>query len=234
LKVVSDPNLSANVYQEFMDMTSAKIYTRSLVSGTWSQWKYRDLDTLTIANVAAVGDLDDTTGDPDKFAKITNVWGVKHLIENAAGSLAGGLFQFDYKIKTDASSTTPAAKHISFDDVDFTKTTKLYINKKDRTNTDMSLFLNSIVAGDWFNIHDNNDINDFVAFDITGPAVVAGDVFVVPVSHYGGNGTLKNDERVYIHWQQVDTTSDTTVITDVADIVDGGNYEGTNIANSPV
>ena len=150
-------------------------------------------------------------------------------------SASGGLFQYDYKIKTDASDPTPAVKHISFDDVDFTKTTKVYINKKDRLGTDMSLFLKSIGKGDWFNIHDNGDINDFVAFDVTGPSVQNGDIFEIPVSHYDGNGTFKNDERVYVHWQQPAANPfESTHISAISDITRGGIFTGDNLADAPV
>ena len=143
----------------------------------------------------------------------------------------GGLFQFDYKIKTDAADPTPAAKFISFDNVTFATTTKLYINKKDRTNTDMSLFLKAITNGDWFNIHDNGNINDFVAFDVTGDAVQNGDVFEIPVAHYDDNGSLTNGERVYIHWQKSEETIKT--ITNVDQISGAGVYDGVDVVGSP-
>jgi len=154
----------------------------------------------------------------------------KKYVDNTPAT--SGLFQYDYKIKLSASDATPAVKHISFDDVDFTKTTKLYINKIDRTNTDMSLFLKAIDKGDWFNIHDNGDIGDFVAFDVTGAAVQNGDIFEIPVSRYDDNGTLTDNERVFIHWQRDEEVI--TTIHDVNDIVKAGVYDGTGVLNSPV
>ena len=155
----------------------------------------------------------------------------KKFVEGA-GSNAAGLFQFDYKIKMSASDATPPVKFISFDDVDFTKTAKLYINKKDRLGTDMSLFLKGIKTGDWFNIHDNGDIGDFVAFDVTGPVVQNGDIFEIPVSKYDDNGTLTDGERVYVHWQSDEEVIKT--ITDINDITKEGVYDGNNVAHSPV
>jgi len=138
-----------------------------------------------------------------------------------------GLFQYDYKIKMSAADPTPSVSHISFDDIDFTKTTKLYINKKDRTKTDMSLFLSAIDKGDYFNIHDNNDINQFVAFDVIGKAVQNGDVFEVPVKHYDDNGTLTDNERVYIHWQKPEFIIAT--IKNVSEIHGRGLYDGVDV-----
>jgi len=156
----------------------------------------------------------------------------KKYVDDNSGSAAAGLFQYDYKIKTDAADPTPPVKYISFDNVTFASTTKVYINKKDRTGTDMSLFLKSITTGDWFNIHDNGDINDFVAFDVTGPAVQNGDIFEIPVSHYDDNGAFTNNERVYIHWQKDEEVIKT--ITDIANITKAGVYDGHNVANAPI
>ena len=114
---------------------------------------------------------------------------------------SASLFQFDYKIKVSASDATPPKKFISFDDVDFAQTKFVYINKKDRTSSDMTLFLSTIKKGDYFNIHDNNNINDFVSFDVTGSAVANGDVFEIPVDFYEKNGVIVNNERVFVHWQ---------------------------------
>ena len=157
----------------------------------------------------------------------------KAYVDNAGGT--GGLFQFDYKVETSASDTTPAVKYVSFDNTDFTKTTKLYINKNDRTNTDMSLFLKAIAKGDYFNIHSNNDINNFVAFDVTGKAMQNGDVFVIPVVRYASNGALANDERVFVHWEKVALDPfKSTVIHNIADIRGPGYYEGVAIVGAPV
>jgi len=116
-------------------------------------------------------------------------------------SSAGGLFQFDYKIEVGTVDATPAAKKLAFDNADPKLATKIYINKTDRTNTDMSLFLDSLHNGDYLNLHDNNNINDFIAYDVTGDAVQKGDIFEVSVRLYDENGTLTNGERVFVHWK---------------------------------
>ena len=117
-------------------------------------------------------------------------------------SSVGGLAQFDYKLKVGAADTTPVSGKISFDNADPAKATKLYIHKQDRRHTDMSLFLAGINVGDYFNIHDNNNVNDFVAFDVIGKSVQTGDIFMVPVKFYDNNGTLTDKERVFVHWQR--------------------------------
>ena len=145
---------------------------------------------------------------------------------------AGGLFQFNYKVKVGVADATPAKRFISFDNADPKLATKMYFNKNDFRNTDMSLFLKSLKLGDWVNLHDNNDINDFVAYDVIGAATQSGDIFTVPVKHYDDNGTLTDGEHVFVHWQRDEEVI--TTITDVADINKAGVYDGTDVAGAPV
>jgi len=127
------------------------------------------------------------------------------FVEDTAG--LGGLFQFQYRVAI-AAANTAAAKHIAFKQVGTTPneiyktTTTLYVHKKDKGANDMSLFLDAIDDGDYFNIHDNNNINQFVSFDVTGKPVKTGDVYAIPVSWYAENGAFNNDEIVNIHWKQ--------------------------------
>ena len=171
--------------------------------------------------------LPDNTAEEITPKRVRDAFDLIDPEQNPDDYSPGGLFQFDYKIKLSASDPTPPVKFIGFDDIDFTKTTKLYINKKDRTNTDMSLFLTSIDKGDYFNIHDNNDVGDFVAFDVTGKAVQNGDVFEVPVTRYDDNGTLRDGERVFIHWQKQDFVVAT--IKNVDEIHGRGLYDGVDV-----
>ena len=157
--------------------------------------------------------------------------GTRSWIDAPSGG-AGGLFQFDYKVEVGTVDVTPATRKLAFDNADPKLATKIYINKNDRTNTDMSLFLKSMKAGDWLNLHDNNDINDFIAYDVVGPAVENGDIFTIPVKKYDDNGTLTNGERVFVHWQRDE--EEVKVITDVASITKAGVYSGTDVANAPV
>jgi len=133
-------------------------------------------------------------------------------------SSAGGLFQFDYKIEVGTVDATPAAKKLAFDNADPKLATKIYINKTDRTNTDMSLFLKSLKAGDYLNLHDNNNINDFIAYDVSGAAVQTGNIFTIPVTKYDDNGTLTNGERVFVHWNAMVSSPKLDHITVTKDI----------------
>jgi len=113
-------------------------------------------------------------------------------------SAPGGLFQFDYKVDTLTAGSSPRKGHVSFDDVALLNATKMYMNKRDRLSADLSLFISSIAKKDWINLHDNNDINDFVALDLIGDPVLLGDIFEIPIKTYATGGTLNNGERVFI------------------------------------
>ena len=116
------------------------------------------------------------------------------------------LFQFDYKTKVGTVDATPPSGKISFDNADYKLATKLYIHKKDRTHTDMSLFLKSIKKGDYFNIHDNGNIGDFIAFDVTADVIQNGDIFEVAVTKFDDNGVIVDNERVFVHWEKVEAS----------------------------
>jgi len=143
--------------------------------------------------------------------------GTRSWIDAPSGG-AGGLFQFDYKIEVGTVDATPAAKKLAFDNADPKLATKIYINKTDRTNTDMSLFLKSLKAGDYLNLHDNNNINDFIAYDVSGAAVQTGNIFEIPVTKYDDNGTLTNGERVFVHWNAATSSPKLDHITVTQDI----------------
>ena len=176
---------------------------------------YPAADKAKVAHITVTKDV-----DLDKMATLDDV------------SSAGGLFQFNYKVKVGAVDATPAKRFISFDNVDPKLATKMYFNKNDFRGTDMSLFLKSLKLGDWVNLHDNNNINDFVAYDVIGASTQTGDIFTVPVKHYDDNGSLTDGEHVFVHWQRDE--AEVKIITDVASITKAGVYSGTDVANAPV
>jgi len=176
---------------------------------------YPAVDKAKVAHISVTKDV-----DLDQMATLDDV------------SSVGGLFQFNYKVKVGAADATPTKRFISFDNVDPKLATNMYFNKNDFRGTDMSLFLKSLKLGDWVNLHDNNNINDFVAYDVIGAATQTGDIFTVPVKHYDDNGTLTDGEHVFVHWQRDE--AEVKVITDVADITKAGVYSGTDVTNAPV
>ena len=133
--------------------------------------------------------------------------GLRSVLQALPHDAPSGLFQFRYRLSTTAA-TTSAPKHIAMDKVGTTAgeiyktTTVLYVNSKDAKNNDMTLFLDGIDAGDYFNIHDNGDINDYVAFDVTGKPTKTGDVYAIPVSWYAEGGKFTDNEIVNVHWKQ--------------------------------
>ena len=159
---------------------------------------------------AKASEADVVAGTDD--TKFVTAKALKQPLLDASDSSASGLFQFQYRVSTTAASTA-TAKHVSFNHVGTTpneiykSTTMLYIHKKDKGSNDMSLFLDALDKGDYFNIHDNNNVNQFVAFDINGKPVKNGNVYEVPVIWYAEAGAFTDDEIVNIHWNQHDAMS---------------------------
>ena len=125
----------------------------------------------------------------------------KEYVDSVANT-TGGLFQFSYKVKILSPNTTPPEKFLGFDDIDMAAATnKLYINKIDSSGNDMSLFLAGLKAGDYFNIHDDQDIAISASFDIVAGAVLNGDIFMLDVVPYSHTGTLTNNRKALIYWR---------------------------------
>ena len=131
------------------------------------------------------------------------------------GNSTSGLFAFDYKFKNDAG-TTPPEKFLQFDNADETLATKIYVNKIDRGGNDMSLFLNVINTGDFFNLYEHDDINNNYSYDVTGTAVLNGNIYEIPVVYYASSpvGTISNGDRVSILWKQPSSSGGGDVYTD--------------------
>ena len=191
------------------------VTTDTAVALNTAKATYPTTDKAKVAHITVTKDV-----DLDKMATLDDV------------SSVGGLFQFNYKVKVGAGDATPDKRFISFNNPDPKIATKMYFNKNDFRGTDMSLFLKALKLGDWVNLHDNNNINDFIAYDVIGSAVQTGDIFMVPIKHYADNGALTNGEHVFVHWQRDEKVI--TTITDVADIIKAGVYDGTDVANAPV
>ena len=200
---------AVRVFSNGKEMSSSS-FSSFIKSGAWvtitfTNGKYNLSDVMipagastTVKAILSNGAIDMENGyTPLKDMSVATK---KYVKDNAGGSTS--LFQFDYKIDVGTKNSSPAIGKISFDTDDYKQASKMYINKKDRKHTDMSLFLTSIQKGDWFNIHDNNDINKFIAFDATKDILKIGDVFVVEVSKYTESGNLQNGERVFVHWEK--------------------------------
>ena len=78
----------------------------------------------------------------------------------------------------------------------------LYLNKVGDGGEDLSLFFGEIQAGQWMNVHDKADTGNGESYDVTGPAVLVGDVYEVPVTVFEVTGVpFSGNERVSLFWK---------------------------------
>ncbi len=121
-----------------------------------------------------------------------------------------GFTQFDYRWDLPPDST-PGPGHISRDGdpTDPSTVTTLYLSKWDSSGDDYSLWFAYMKEGDWLNIYDRTDSNVQEQYDITGPPVVNGDVFEVPVVLHAEVGTLfVKNQHVSVFWRVVGDTTE--------------------------
>ena len=111
-----------------------------------------------------------------------------------------GIMEFEYSI-TLPTDTTPSARHISRDNSDPAQTTILYLHERDQSNADISLFIDEMRAGDWLNLHKKRDTEVYEKYDIINNPVKNGDVWEIPVTPYGNDGSINNGDRVRLFWR---------------------------------
>ena len=113
-------------------------------------------------------------------------------------------FQYTFGVATDA---TPNAGHVHANANPVGDATLLYIHKENRDGEDVTLFLENITAGCWINMFDYDLSSRFVAYDVTGPPTLVGDVFHVPITLFDGEGPpLTNNTRVSLFIRYVTQT----------------------------
>ena len=104
-------------------------------------------------------------------------------------------------------TATPFEGFVSRDNADPVATTTLYIHDRDSNGTDQTRFLDAIKTGDWINLYKTADTDVSEQYDATGPAVLTGDVFAVPVVYYGAAGTLVNGDAISVSWRIAQTAA---------------------------
>jgi len=111
-----------------------------------------------------------------------------------------GIMEFEYTMQLPPDST-PSLKQISRNDSDPAQATILYLNKRDRSGADISLFIKEMRAGDWLNLHKKIDVDVYEKYDIIGTPTQNGDIWEIPVENYENAGTLNNGNRVRLLWR---------------------------------
>jgi len=121
-----------------------------------------------------------------------------------------GFTQFDYRWDLPPDST-PGPGHVSRDGdpTDPSTATTLYLSKWDSSGDDFSVWFSYMKEGDWLNIYDRTDSDVMEQYDITGPPIVNGDVFEVPVVLHAEVGSLfVKNQRVSVFWRVVGDTTE--------------------------
>lgn len=161
------------------------------------------VDVLELNNnpVTSLNDLNDVNVVPNDnqvltFNEETGEWNAEY------STTALGITQFSYKMQLPAT-VTPDPKFLSKDVEDPNLVTMLYINKNDDAGeTDLTLFLENIRKGDWLNIFDKQDSNNFEAYDVVGDVVLNGDIFEVPVIIYESTSTISANTKIRLFWRR--------------------------------
>ena len=111
-----------------------------------------------------------------------------------------GIMEFTYYMKLPPTET-PNNRNLSRNNDDPAQATILYVNKLDRYNEDISLFLKEVRAGDWFNIHSKSDTNKYEAYDVIEAPTLNGNIWEIPVSPYANEGTIDDGDRIRLFWR---------------------------------
>ena len=121
-----------------------------------------------------------------------------------------GFAEFDYTFNT-SNDDTPNEKYIQYNNDDPTLATIMYVNEIDRNGNDMTLFWDEVSTGDWFNLHDRDDVDGrYQRFDVNGAVTKVGDVYHIPISFYSSAGADFNNNfriRAYVRYVTQTETS---------------------------
>jgi len=146
-----------------------------------------------------------TPGDGQRLT-----WDSQALMWVAKQSSSGlGIIQFSYVWATPVD-TSPNSGRVSSTIIDVVppgtpgEVATLYFSEISDSGSDLSLFFEEMMEGQWLNLHEREDTANFQAFDITGNAVLNGNVWEVPVVVWevGGVG-FSNSDKVDIFWRTI-------------------------------
>lgn len=123
----------------------------------------------------------------------------KKYVDDARFLSGVAIEAFEYRLRPDALSTGS----ISFDTYpDPSTATAVLANRVDHDSYDRSEFWSQAVAGDWLNIHMRSESGNAYRWDITGPPVLEGEVWRIPVTPYDQIGEqLTSGDRVLAIWR---------------------------------
>jgi hypothetical protein len=111
-----------------------------------------------------------------------------------------GIKEFEYTLVLPLD-TTPTAKHISRDGSIPEETAALYLNERDQSGGDISLFIKEMRAGDWLNLHKKRDTEVYEKYDIIATPTKTNNIWKIPVAFYEAQGTLSDGNRVRLFWR---------------------------------
>ena len=186
-KEVIDATARADIASNDLEIVDINTRVTSLENAPAIELAINDLtDVNAIASDNQVLTYNEETGE----------WNAEY------STTALGITQFSYKMQL-PSTTIPDPKFLSKDVEDPSLVTMLYINKNDDAGqTDLTLFLENIRAGDWLNIFDKQDSSNFESYDVIGDVVLNGDIFEVPVVVYESTSTISANTKIRLFWRR--------------------------------
>lgn len=130
-----------------------------------------------------------TPGDGQRLAfdEPTQTWIPKR------STSALGIVAFPYEYKTGASPT-PNNGNLTVNNAAMNLATVVYVNKLDKDNEDISLFLDNIENGSWLNLYNRVDSAHYVQYDVTGDPTIVGNIYEIPVAFFAEAGPAFTDK----------------------------------------
>ena len=109
-------------------------------------------------------------------------------VSTGGGNFSGlGLWRY-----RTATTSTPSTGQLQFDDTTIDDATELYIHKVNDTGTDVSPFLNALVAGNIVYVQIQGDATQFVSAIIGTPTLLS-DVYTLPLTTVEGQGSAPSN-----------------------------------------
>ena len=113
-----------------------------------------------------------------------------------------GVSQFLYRYESDIDNVVDNGK-ITMNTNDGVTATLLHFSDTDDSGVSLTWFFESMEAGDWFNLYERDNGDNFIAFDVVSKPTLDVETWTVEVVHFNSTITEFNDrERLSVLWRQ--------------------------------
>ena len=213
LVLPGDPTLPLEAApKQFVDAVQTNLTTHEGLTGNPHQTDYTDLLNVPTTFPPAAHDLGVHTDVSPMVASEGQrlTWDESQALWLPKQSTSGlGVIQLGYKwtLPVDPTPNTGQVSRTAINEVNPGtpgEPATLYFHQISNGGEDLSLFFNEMQLGQWLNLHEKDDINNSESYDITGPAVLNGVVYEVPVKVYELTGTrFSNNTVLSVFWRTI-------------------------------